>query len=499
MEDQMMKKTKMWEEVKIPINELFLDTQNPRIPDKFSAASQKELIQELMTNEDVLSLAKEIVDKKDYPQLEKCIVVNENKKIVVLEGNRRVAAYKCLVNPALAPVEYIEKFAKLAEKVDFDGNKRIEAILVKERTYANPLIEAKHTRPMVKAWVPYQKKLFIKRTQGTDSSALPVKSKSEIAQANLYEMANKLDLPEEVAEIVQDPKRFKLTDLHRVVGSKPGKEFLGYDVDTKGNIVPVNKEEFLKGFKKIVMDVATGEVSSREKARNVDEIKNVYLAGIDEQYRPNLDKKSVSVPASPNTIVTAKPTPQLVKPDDQGQKVPRIPTRQLELSQPLPSITYTTRDYSNPEVLDIIRGVCLRAPAVINQLKRKYKTNCDITIKNEYDFQYLLQGLLKLYFEDVRLEEWTPSGLGGASRMDLFLFEQQIAIELKTTIATGVSVKSLGQDFAKDIAGFKTHPKVKRVFFVAYDPNGLSNIESLRGDIAAQSTRQFPLEFILSR
>ncbi len=53
-----------------------------------------------------------------------------------------------------------------------------------------------------------------------------------------------------------------------------------------------------------------------------------------------------------------------------------------------------------------------------------------IEIKNEYDVQDLLYAILKLEFDDVRPEEYTPSYAGSNSRMDFLLKKEQIVIEL---------------------------------------------------------------------
>jgi DNA-binding sugar fermentation-stimulating protein len=54
-----------------------------------------------------------------------------------------------------------------------------------------------------------------------------------------------------------------------------------------------------------------------------------------------------------------------------------------------------------------------------------------IEIEDEYDVQDLFHALLKLYFDDIRPEEYTPSYGGSASRVDFLLKDEQIIIEIK--------------------------------------------------------------------
>ncbi|GAF60916.1 hypothetical protein JCM18903_871 [Psychrobacter sp. JCM 18903] len=68
---------------------------------------------------------------------------------------------------------------------------------------------------------------------------------------------------------------------------------------------------------------------------------------------------------------------------------------------------------------------------VCRQLSHRYSNRSTLNINDEYDVQDLFHALLKLYFDDVRPEEYTPSYAGAASRTDFLLKNEQIIIELK--------------------------------------------------------------------
>ena len=104
------------------------------------------------------------------------------------------------------------------------------------------------------------------------------------------------------------------------------------------------------------------------------------------------------------------------------------------------------------------------------QLQRRYSKRKTLEIKDEYDVQDLLHALLKLHFDDVRPEEWTPSYAGNSNRMDFLLKEEEIAIEVKMT-REGLKDKHLGEQLIIDIAKYKEHPNCKTLYCYVYDPN----------------------------
>ena len=99
---------------------------------------------------------------------------------------------------------------------------------------------------------------------------------------------------------------------------------------------------------------------------------------------------------------------------------------------------------------------------------------CDLkesSIEDEYDVQDLLHALLRLYFDDVRPEEWTPSYAGKSARMDFLLKEEKIVIEVKKT-RKGLGDKELGDQLIIDVERYKIHPDCKKLICFIYDPEG---------------------------
>jgi len=77
--------------------------------------------------------------------------------------------------------------------------------------------------------------------------------------------------------------------------------------------------------------------------------------------------------------------------------------------------------------INIVRKICSRFHLVTKQLRDHRRENRNtIIIEDEYDVQDLLHALLKIFYDDIRPEEWTPSYAGGSSRMDFLIKNEKI-------------------------------------------------------------------------
>lgn len=120
----------------------------------------------------------------------------------------------------------------------------------------------------------------------------------------------------------------------------------------------------------------------------------------------------------------------------------------------------------------ILNMVFERFHTVARQMRRRHDGRDTLIINDEYDVQDMLHALLKLHFDDVRPEEWTPSYAGGANRMDFLLKDEEIAIEIKMTRA-GLKDKELGDQLIIDIAKYQNHPNCKCLYCFVYDPDDI--------------------------
>jgi hypothetical protein len=91
----------------------------------------------------------------------------------------------------------------------------------------------------------------------------------------------------------------------------------------------------------------------------------------------------------------------------------------------------------------------------------------------------LLHALLRLYFADIRVEEWTPSYGGGSSRMDFLLKGHDIVVEAKMT-RKGLTAKDVSEQLIIDAAKYRQHPGT------AMGPCGTSLVRALRCFVALE-------------
>jgi hypothetical protein len=142
------------------------------------------------------------------------------------------------------------------------------------------------------------------------------------------------------------------------------------------------------------------------------------------------------------------------------------------------------KDTSNP--ISVLIKICERFHLIARQLKERYDNRETLKIEDEYDVQNLMHALLRMFFEDIRPEEWTPSYAGSSKRMDFLLKNEHLVIETKKT-RKGLNAKELGNQLIIDIECYKKHPDCKTLFCFVYDPEGLiSNPKGIENDLGQQ-------------
>ena len=122
------------------------------------------------------------------------------------------------------------------------------------------------------------------------------------------------------------------------------------------------------------------------------------------------------------------------------------------------------------------------------QLRNRRENRSTLDVKDEYDVKDLFHALLKISFDDVRPEEWTPSYAGGASRMDFSLPEIEAVVEIKKS-RPGLGARELGEQLIVDIVKYKQHPSCRTLFCFVYDPDGrIHNPRGIENDLNANQT-----------
>lgn len=160
--------------------------------------------------------------------------------------------------------------------------------------------------------------------------------------------------------------------------------------------------------------------------------------------------------------------------------------RQLEIKVSIEEPTTTKSDFIL-KILNSFHNVAI-------QVRNRYNKRATLLISDEYDVQDLLHGLLRIEFDDIRPEEYTPSYAGSATRMDFLLKKEKTIIEVKKT-RNGLKDKELGDQLILDAQHYKAHPDCRRLICFVYDPeNRIENPRGLESDLSTLTTEDLIIE-----
>jgi hypothetical protein len=146
----------------------------------------------------------------------------------------------------------------------------------------------------------------------------------------------------------------------------------------------------------------------------------------------------------------------------------------------------TTSDSGGVDAISVIERICNRFHLVARQLRTRHGGRNTIEIEDEYDVQDLLHALLKIHFDDVRPEQWTPGYAGKSARVDFHLKAEEIVVEVKKT-RKGLDEKEIGDQLIVDIARYQRSPYVGKLLCFIYDPEmRIGNPPSLEADLSGK-------------
>lgn len=136
------------------------------------------------------------------------------------------------------------------------------------------------------------------------------------------------------------------------------------------------------------------------------------------------------------------------------------------------------------ESIDVtLEKICTNFHRCARSILNRHGNRKTLEINDEYDVQDLLQGILRLFIDDVRPEDYVPSYAGGNSRTDFYLPQYETYIETKMT-REGLRDKEVGEQLAIDIARYGDRCQTLVCFI--YDKGSLlSNPYGLISDLEA--------------
>ena len=148
------------------------------------------------------------------------------------------------------------------------------------------------------------------------------------------------------------------------------------------------------------------------------------------------------------------------------KQAPVVPT---SVFSPLEPGGQLAQAASDPVAL--VKVVCGRFHAVVRQLRLRGEHRATLQVEDEVDAQDLLHALLRVQFNDIDTDEWTPSYSSGALRMTLLLDESRLAVIVKKT-RPGLTAKDLTDQLRVDAARYRFHGRCTTLLCFMYDPDG---------------------------
>lgn len=297
-----------------PLN-IDLDPRNPRLPGLPEGATKDQIIEELFSTSKVKEMVRSVAKSGFYPD-QRVVVIRKDsgRGFVVIEGNRRVAACKVLLDPDLAPERHsriVRKWSVNAEPFKSSFLK-IPIVVAPSRLAATQMLASKHlNQAPVISWSRYAQGRFainafadgqdiqeVMDETGLSESDL----RGSIQEARMFELFLGLNwTPEEKGIIEENLEKFPIESLSRILKSSATQEALGsvsFEDDgwitfswTRESIEPILKRFLYDTFAPLA-----GVKKSYYNSRTLNDVGDVkvYLATIPQEIKPTPSKVKVS-------------------------------------------------------------------------------------------------------------------------------------------------------------------------------------------------------------
>ncbi|MEO7904179.1 MAG: hypothetical protein ABIR91_00125 [Candidatus Saccharimonadales bacterium] len=272
-----------WTRRKQKIINLELDPENVRL--EINELSQDAIIKDLYKNEQAFNILRSIIDYGWLPD-EIPVVIDEDGKTLVIEGNRRLASLKGILNPKILPTEFQGKVSKLTK--DLSPLTEIEVLVAPDRASTDRYLASKHTVNTKRPWTTLRRASFYyaQKEKGETVEQLMQKYPNTdipkyIKMYEMHKVALSLEgLSPETLKKVENKRDFDITNLERLYSYKSAQEKLGIAFNPVTGEVKVPKNDNFKNtYARIIEDVVSGHISSR-KHLDTEENAKTYLKEI---------------------------------------------------------------------------------------------------------------------------------------------------------------------------------------------------------------------------
>lgn len=309
-----------WEELTVDVvSGVRLDPRNVRldIPD---GVPESDIVQDLFANEKALNLVEGIA-KVGLLTHEVPIVVERDGALIVVEGNRRVAALKAIQNPYLAP-DHQARITRLAQTIERrDELRHITVKKAPTQDDADQLIAALHTGNQRVAWSPARQAAFFqaqldggKTAEQLIAQYPTIDVRKFITRSKILGLFRSVNFSDPSLRDYVTRRRFPVSTLARLYENDKFLQLAGIVIDAETGDVHVRSSPalFERLAAKIVADIRDGVINTRVLNRTSGER---YVAYMDD-LRDLLNEPEDS---TGDTVIGASPSSNADK-GDSGQR-----------------------------------------------------------------------------------------------------------------------------------------------------------------------------------
>jgi len=212
------------------------------------------------------------------------------------------------------------------------------------------------------------------------------------------------------------------------------------------------------------------------------------LAGSDDVPAPDIRTEAPIIqpaaPAPASSIHAPKQEPTAPS-SAASVTTPVQPSSPASTQSPVPEKAQDVKLHVEQGTLGILRRVCARFHLVARQLRLRKEYRPTLEINDEYDLQDLFYALLRLQFDEVGTEDWSPAYANGAHRTSYLLDWDNTVVVVKQT-RSGLSSKDLAEQVAADKVHYSARPNGATLVCFIYDPEGrVGNPRGLEADLTS--------------
>ncbi len=280
----------------------FMDGRHRRRLVQERETPQPLIINDLFKNAKALELVQAIA-QLGYLTHEVPVVLQGGDALVVVEGNRRLAALKAIQNPYLVP-SYASSIKKHADAISEDDRESLRTIRVKvapSQVEADQLIAALHTSNPRVPWGPDRQAAFFEaqveagRTLDELLALYPtVQVRKFVIRASALRLFKSVPYSSEsLRKALNDDRKVKVSILERLYEYEKFQNLAGIRVSNRTAVAKIvgTERRFFAVAEKVVGDIVGKRLNTRVLNRQDSATYTEYMAELEDFVR-SLDQRS---------------------------------------------------------------------------------------------------------------------------------------------------------------------------------------------------------------